>query len=92
MLKIARSTCYDCHEIRPRTEMVRVGIREKSGDSIGVSGNPSGKNSTRVSTRTYYRNRTVWKCIPCAERGAGAKKLWWFIVFCAVAALGYVYL
>jgi len=67
--KIAQSTCVRCYGIFPRTEMRQIKTRENSGSSFGVSTNPSSKvkNSTRVSGRTYIRNRKVWVCGDCLK-------------------------
>ena len=65
MQKISKSTCVICHFIKPRTEMKQQNFTVQSGSSIGVSANTKRKNSTRISSRGYFRNSKRWVCNEC---------------------------
>ena len=65
MLKVAKSNCVICHFTKPRTEMKQRNFIVQSGNSIGISANTKRKNSTRVSTRSYFRNSKKWVCNDC---------------------------
>ena len=97
MTQIARSTCVKCHKILPRTEMIQVKKRVKSGDSIGASGslfgNKKGQRNIRISSRDYYRNKLVWMCHECADSESffdssddenSSNWIYWLVVFFVV--------
>jgi len=99
MTQIARSTCVKCHKILPRTEMIQVKKRVKSGDSIGASGslfgNKKGQRNIRISSRDYYRNKLVWMCHECADSESFSSSsddenssnwIYWLVVFLVVFA------
>lgn len=60
----ARCECAKCFNRTPKATSRPFEISVHSGDSYGVSWGKS-SNSQRFSTRSYYRNKTIWLCQSC---------------------------
>lgn len=89
-MKIAQSTCTECHGIFPRTYMQQVTVTENAGTSWGLAKNLKQGSTPRGSFRVYRRNKKVWICNKCISSKIEKENIawgWFLLIGCVVGLI-----